>query len=86
MRYSIKNFLPVVALLLATSCHTPYRLISVDRTRVLVDNRYDAKPDAQAAEFLKPYERQVDEKMSPVVGSTAHPMRASRPEIGRAHD
>ena len=42
MRYSIKNFLPVVALLLATSCHTPYRLISVDRTRVLVDNRYDA--------------------------------------------
>lgn len=80
MRYSIKNFLPVVALLLATSCHTPYRLISVDRTRVLVDNRYDAKPDAQAAEFLKPYERQVDEKMSPVVGSTAHPMRASRPE------
>lgn len=82
MRYSVKtkSFLPIVALLLATSCHTPYHLISVDRTRVLVDNRYDAHPDAQAAAFIKPYERVVDEKMSPVVGATAHPMKAHKPE------
>mgnify|MGYP002515607908 FL=1 len=82
MRYSVKmkSFLPIVALLLATSCHTPYHLISVDRTRVLVDNRYDANPDAQAAAFIKPYEREVSEKMSPVVGTTAHPMKAQKPE------
>lgn len=82
MRYTIKmkTFLPVVALLLATSCHSPYHLTSVDRTRILVDSRYDAHPDAQAAEFIKPYEKEVNEKMSPVVGATAHPMRALKPE------
>ena len=76
----MKTFLPVVALLLATSCHSPYHLTSVDRTRILVDSRYDAHPDAQAAEFIKPYEKEVNEKMSPVVGATAHPMRALKPE------
>ncbi len=76
----MKTFLPVVALLLATSCHTPYHLASVERTRVVVDSRYDAHPDAQAAMFIDPYEREVNEKMSPVVGATAHPMRAFKPE------
>lgn len=82
MRYSVKmkTFLPVVALLLATSCHSPYRLVGVDRTRILMDSRYDAHPDAQAVAFMSPYEREVNEKMSPVVGATAHPMRALKPE------
>ncbi len=76
----MKTFLPVVALLLATSCHTPYHLAGVDRTRILMDSRYDAHPDAQAVAFMNPYEREVNEKMSPVVGATAHPMRALKPE------
>lgn len=82
MRYSVKmkTFLPVVALLLATSCHTPYHLVDVNRTRILMDSRYDAHPDAQATTFMNPYEREVNEKMSPVVGATAHPMRAIKPE------
>ncbi len=76
----MKTFLPIVAVLLATSCHTPYHVASVNRTRVLVNNRYDANPDAQATTFITPYQSEVDKEMSPVVGSTAHPMRALKPE------
>jgi 2',3'-cyclic-nucleotide 2'-phosphodiesterase (5'-nucleotidase family) len=77
----IKGSLPFVTLLLlAASCHTPYHLTSIDRTRVLIDNRYDAHPDAAAAAFIKPYEHTVDSLMKPVVGSTAEPMIAHQPE------
>lgn len=77
----IKGSLPFVTLLLLTaSCHTPYHLTSIDRTRILIDNRYDAHPDAAAADFIKPYEHTVDSLMKPVVGSTAEPMIAHQPE------
>lgn len=66
--------------LLTEACHTPYHLADISRSRILIDSRYDAKPDAQAADFLKPYEQKVDSMMMPVVGSTAHPMAAKKPE------
>jgi 2',3'-cyclic-nucleotide 2'-phosphodiesterase (5'-nucleotidase family) len=83
MRHTIvsKGALPFVALLLlAASCHTPYHLASIDRTRILIDSRYDAHPDAAAAAFIQPYEHTVDSLMKPVVGSTAEPMIAHQPE------
>ena len=75
--------LPLFSLLVASlffSCHTPYHLTDVSRTRILIDSRYDAKPDAKAEAFIAPYEQKVDSMMKPVVGSTAHPMAAHRPE------
>jgi len=83
MRHTIvsKGALPFVSLLLlAASCHTPYHLASIDRTRILIDSRYDAHPDAAAAAFIQPYEHTVDSLMKPVVGSTAEPMIAHQPE------
>lgn len=63
-----------------SSCRSHYRLTAIERTRILVDSRYDAKPDATAATFLAPYKAKVDSVMSPVVGSIAKYMAAGRPE------
>jgi len=73
-------FLPLVALLLLASCTSQYRVSSIERDRILIDARYDAQPDAQAAEFLKPYKHIVDSIMGPVVGRSAKYMTADRPE------
>ena len=66
--------------LLAISCAQHYRLASVERTRILVDHRYDAAPDARATQFMAPYKHAVDSIMSPVVGRAARCLEASRPE------
>ena len=57
-----------------------YQIASVERTRIIIDSRYDAQPDAQAAEFMKPYKHVVDSVMGPVVGRSAKYMTAQRPE------
>ena len=62
------------------SCTHNYQLASVERTRILVDNRYDAAPDARATKFMEPYKHQVDSIMSPVVGRAARYLEADRPE------
>ena len=66
--------------MLASGCQSHYEVASVQRSRILVDARYDAKPDEQAAEFLKPYKHVVDSIMGPVVGRSAKYMTAQRPE------
>ena len=38
-----------------TACKTHYEVASIQRTRIVVDSRYDRHPDQQAADFLKPY-------------------------------
>lgn len=68
------------AMLMGTSCASHYELASVKRTRILVDSRYDAAPDAAAAKFMEPYKHQVDSVMGPVVGEVDHDMTAHRPE------
>lgn len=70
----------LAALLLASACKSHYKLAGISRSRILVDSRYDAAPDARATAFLQPYKRQVDSIMSPVVGSVARYMAAARPE------
>ena len=63
-----------------SACSSHYQLAGIQRTRIVVDNRYDARPDAAAAAFLAPYKQQVDSVMGPVVGFVAHDMTANRPE------
>ena len=76
-----KYFLASLALpLLLTACKSHYQLAGVERTRILVDKRYDAHPDKQATAFLAPYKGRVDSIMSPVVGRVDHYMAAHRPE------
>lgn len=79
-----RSKLPVLALCLAVSllggCSSHYAVTGVERTRLLVDSRYDKKPDSAAWRFLLPYKRQVDSLMCPVVGTLATDMEAKRPE------
>ena len=70
----------MVPLLTLVSCHTHYEVAGFQRSRIVVDERYDANPDARAAEFLKPYKNKVDSIMGPVVGQSAKYMTAKRPE------
>lgn len=76
-----KNILLLAAVsMLVMGCHTSLRVTSVERTRLLIDSRYDAHPDAEAARFLAPYKQKVDSVMGPVVGRSTHYMTAQRPE------
>lgn len=67
-------------LLVSTSCVSHYEVASVERSRILIDSRYDAVGDAEATAFLAPYKQKVDSLMSPVVGQSTHYMAAERPE------
>ena len=63
------------------SCATKhYQVVGVERTRIIVDSRYDQNPDQAAADFLAPYKRVNDSIMGPVVGQVAHNMHPTRPE------
>ena len=66
-------------LLLASlsSCSSHYQLSGVERTRIVVDKRFDAQPDAKAVAFLAPYKHQVDSVLGPVLGTVAHDMAAT---------
>lgn len=72
--------LVAVAVVAMTACRSHYQLSGVSRTRIVVDSRYDAQPDAQATAFLAPFKQKVDSVMGPVLGSVAHDMAAERPE------
>lgn len=66
--------------MLLVSCRSHYQLASVERTRIVIDNRYDRQPDEEAARFLAPYKHKVDSVMGPVMGIAARNMAAERPE------
>lgn len=70
----------VPGLLLASSCASHYGLAGVERSRILIDARYDAQPDEEAARFIAPYRQAVDSMMGPVMGRAAHDMAVHRPE------
>ena len=70
----------VVLLLTTVSCRSHYQLSGVQRTRMLVDKRYDQQPDQQAAAYILPFKQHVDSVMNPVVGSTARFMERGIPE------
>ena len=68
------------ALLLLASCASHYHMTGIERTRMLIDKRYDAQPVAEAQAFIAPYQHEVDSIMSPVVGTIAKYMAAHKPE------
>jgi len=70
----------LTAVMLTSACQTHYEVASIQRTRIVVDNRYDEQPDQKAADFLKPYKHVVDSVLGPVVGHSAKYMTAQRPE------
>lgn len=65
---------------LIAGCTSAVRLTGVERTRILVDARYDAAPDKETAAFIAPFKHKVDSIMSPVVGRAACYMSTERPE------
>ena len=67
-------------LLLNVACRSPYHMTGIERSRILIDSRYDRLPDAGAWGFITPYQQRVDSVMSPVVGKAARYMAANRPE------
>ena len=67
-------------LLLLSSCRSHYQMTGVERSRIVVDSRYDRQPDEAAVRYLAPYKHQVDSVMGPVMGQVAHNMHAARPE------
>ena len=67
-------------LMVSPSAAQKYKVAKVERTRILIDQRWDAKPDAEAAQFIAPYKNKVDSIMGPVVGTIAHDMTRHRPE------
>ena len=70
----------VVVGMMITSCRSHYVMSGIERSRILVDSRYDALNDAQADAFMAPYKHVVDSVMSPVVGEVARYMASHRPE------
>ena len=74
-------FYALLVLALATvSCKSHYQVTGTERSRLLIDDRYDAAPDAEAVAFLAPFKVTVDSIMSPVVGTTARYLEKNRPE------
>lgn len=68
------------AILLSACASKHYQLTGVERTRIIVDSRYDQNPDEAAAKFIAPFKRVNDSIMGPVVGVVAHNMHPTRPE------
>lgn len=76
------TFFAVIAamLLTMTSCRHHYEVVSIERSRILIDSRWDRTPDAEAAKFLVPYKHDVDSVLGPVMGHVARNMTPHRPE------
>ena len=71
----------VFAIFALVSCAPKhYQVVNVERTRIIVDSRYDQNPDPAAVKFLEPYKRVNDSIMGPVMGQVAHNMHPQRPE------
>lgn len=70
----------VMLLMASPAFAQKYKVAKVERSRILVDQKWDAQPDAEAARFIAPYKSKVDSIMGPVVGHIAHDMTRHRPE------
>lgn len=74
-------FLGFIGALMVESCAPKhYQLVGVERTRIIIDSRYDQNPDEAAVAFLAPYKRVNDSIMRPVMGMVARNMHPHRPE------
>lgn len=74
-------FLASMTAILMSSCAPKhYQLTVVERSRIIIDSRYDQHPDPAAVKFLEPYKRVNDSIMGPVLGRVAHNMHVDFPE------
>lgn len=69
-----------MAVWLLSACSSHYVLTGIERSRFVIDNRYDQSADPQATAILDKYKLKVDSIMSPVIGTAAHDMKVVRPE------
>lgn len=72
--------LALVVCLGTLCCRSHFELQGVERTRILIDSRYDGVADEGVALLLAPYKQKVDSVMGPVVGEVSQFMAAGRPE------
>ena len=63
-----------------TACRSHYEVTQVERSRILIDSRYDAVVDADARAFLMSYKNKVDSVANRPVGHAAKFMPRHRPE------
>jgi len=75
-----KTVLFMVMAMGLAACRTHYEVAKVERSRILVDSRYDAHSDTEATLFLQHYSHIVDSIMGPKVGRSAKYMSPHRPE------
>ncbi len=75
-------FAALVVLCLLSACRSHYHFAGIQRTRILVDERYDAAVGrlTDINEYMAPYKVQVDSIMKPLLGHTAGYYAADRPE------
>ena len=72
--------LAALSLFAASCARGLYSVDGVQRSRILIDARYDKSPDSEAVAFLAPYKAKVDSLMSPVMGVAGCDMARFRPE------
>lgn len=70
----------LMAAMAQTAAPQVCKVAGVERTRLLVDSRYDVAPDPATEAFMRHYASVVDSIMSPVVGRTEAELNAGRPE------
>lgn len=70
----------LAAMLMGSCAPKHYQLTGVERSRIIIDDRYDQNPDQAAVQFLEPFKRVNDSIMGPIVGQVAHNMHPQRPE------
>lgn len=70
----------LLAAVLLAGCGRHYQVVSVERTRTLIDNRYDARLNPATESWLAPYRAEVEKQSAPVVGHAGMYMEADRPE------
>lgn len=69
-----------ICMIAHTSFAQNYRVAKVEKTRILVDSKFDCDDGNSTASFLVPYKHSVDSIMSPVVGRMECAADINRPE------
>ena len=69
-----------VAMMIVSCAPKHYQLMGIERTRIIVDSRFDQDQDESLTAFLAPYKRVNDSIMGPIMGKVAHNMHPQRPE------
>lgn len=80
MRNKLSTTIIAAAALTITGCASHYEVAGVERSRILIDNKYDKQKDTKAEAFIAPFRSKVDSVMSPVVGRTARFLDKYQPE------